>query len=202
MKIAIPIFHTKVSPRFDETQGFVLLETQNNTIAVREKLSTRGWSVMAKMKQLVDLGVDTVICGGIDHASWQYLSVNGIHICSWVTGEVDDAVACFLEKKLKPGLILGEQGRKIGQWRFCKGRNHLCNRFQSRFYQNNKGVKTMPRGDGTGPKGQGPRSGKGRGGCKGGKTPGSGPGRNQGRKQGSGQGRGVGAKGPGRRDEA
>lgn len=184
MKIAIPVFRTKVSPRFDETQGFVLLETEHTGIVTREKLTTKGWPVMAKMKRLVDLGVDTLICGGIDRASWQYLSGNGINICSWVTGEVDDAVVCFLEKRLKPGIILGEQGRMIGQWRFCKGRNHLCNRFQSWVYQDMKGVKTMPKGDGTGPKGQGPRSGKRAAGCSGGR---SGRGGGQGRRAASGK---------------
>ncbi len=130
MKIAIPVFHTKVSPRFDETQGFVLLETEKAHVIAKEKLVTKGWSAIAKMKQLVDVGIDTLICGAIDRASLQFLSANGISIYSWVTGEVDDAVVCFLEKRMTSGIILGEQGRMKGQWQFCKGRNHLCHRFQ------------------------------------------------------------------------
>ena len=188
MKMAIPVFHTKISPRFDETQGFVLLETENASVVARESLATKGWSVIEKMKQLVELGIDTLICGGIDRASLQYLSFNGVKVYSWVTGEVDDAVACFLDNRMKPGIILGEQGKMKGRWQFCNGRNHLCNMFQTEFYE--EGVKTMPRGDGTGPKGQGPRSRKNRGGCK---TGIRGRGSGQGRGQGSGQGRGVGS---------
>lgn len=140
MKIAIPMFHTKISPRFDQTQGFVLLETQNAGVVVRNNLETKGWSVIAKMKQLVDLEVEVLICGGIDRASLQYLSFNGIKIYSWVTGEVDDAVTCFLDNRMKPGIILGDKGRMKGRWQFCKGRNHLCNMFQTGFY---KGEKRM-----------------------------------------------------------
>jgi len=206
MKIAIPVFHTKISPRFDQTQGFVLLETENAGVVARENLTTKGWSVIAKMKQLVDLGVDILICGGIDRASMQYLSFNGLKIYSWVTGEVDDAVVCFLDNRMKPGIILGDQGKMIGRWQFCKGRNHLCNMFQTGVYKGEKGVRTMPRSDGTGPKGQGPRSGMGRGGCKAGKGgrgqgsgqgsgQGIGGGTGQGRSGGSGQGRGGGVKG-------
>ena len=51
MKIAIPLFHTKISPRFDQAQGFVLLETDNASIVARENLTTKGWSVTAKMKR-------------------------------------------------------------------------------------------------------------------------------------------------------
>ncbi len=49
----------------------------------------------------------------------------------------------------------------------------------------------MPRGDGTGPQGQGPRKGKSQAGCKFGKE-GRGSGRNSGQGIGSGKGRGQG----------
>ena len=188
MKIAIPTFHTKISPRFDQAQGFVLLETENAGIVTRETLTTRGWPVIDKLKQLVELEVGTLICGGIERASLQYLSFNGITIYSWVTGEVNDAIACFLKNRMKPGIILGERGTMKGRWQFCKGRNHLCNMFWTDIYK--EGVKTMPRGDGTGPSGQGPRSGTGSDGCKTGK---GGRSSGQGRGQGFGRGKGGGS---------
>jgi hypothetical protein len=119
----------------------------------------------------------------------QYLSFNNVKIYSWVTGEIDDAVACFLDNRMRPGIILGDHGRMKGRWQFCKGRNHLSNMFQTGFYKGEKEVKTMPRGDGTGPMGQGPRSGMGGGGCKTGQ---GGRGGGRGRGQGRGQGRGPG----------
>ncbi len=193
MKLAIPMFHTKISPRFDQAQGFVLLETGPSEVLAREELATKGWPEMDKMKQLVDLGIETLICGGIGRASLQYLSFNGVHVYSWVTGEVDDAVTCFLDNRMKPGIILGEHGKMTGRWQFCKGRNHLCNMFQTGFNNGKEGVIRMPRGDGTGPRGQGPQSGMGRGVCNNGKGGrGSGQGRGQGTGQGRGQGRGQG----------
>jgi len=184
MKIAIPAFQTKISPRFDQTQEIVLIKTDNASVVASEKLSTTGWTVIEKMKYLVDMGVDTLICGGIDRASLQYLSFNGLSIYSWVTGEVSDAVTCFLDNRMKPGIILGDKGEMKGRWQFCKGRDHLCNMFQTGYKNSEEGVKRMPRGDGKGPRGQGPRSGMGRGGCKAGK---GGRGSGQGRGQGPGQ---------------
>lgn len=191
MKIAIPMFHTKISPRFDQAQGFLLLEIENASVIARENLKTKDWSVLSKMKYLVDLEVDTLICGGIDRASLQYLNFKGLKIYSWVTGEVEDAVSCFLRNRMKPGIILGVHGTMKGRWQFCRGRNHLCNIFQTNFNKGKEEVKTMPRGDGTGPRGQGPRSGTGRGGC----TPGKrGRGNNRVRRQGSDQGKSGGMK--------
>jgi predicted Fe-Mo cluster-binding NifX family protein len=187
MKVAIPVFHTKISPRFDQAQGFVLLETDHSEVVAREDLATRGWSEKDKMRQLVELGIETLICGGIDRASLQYLSFNGVSVYSWVTGEVDDAVTCFLDNRMKPGIILGEQGKMMGRWQFCRGRNHLCNMFQTGFYSGKKGVSSMPRGEGRGPHGQGQGSGMGRGAKKAGKG-----GCGSGRQGGKGRGQGVG----------
>ena len=166
MKIAIPVFHTKVSPRFDQTQRFVLLETESATVVARQNLTTKGWSVLEKIKQLVDQGVDILICGGIDRASLQYLSDKGINVYSWVTGDVNDAVTCFLNDNMQPGIILGSQGEMKGRWKFCQCKNHLSRRFHTRLANKDKEVEKMPRGDGTGPQGSGPRMGKGRGACK------------------------------------
>jgi predicted Fe-Mo cluster-binding NifX family protein len=169
MKVAIPVFHTKISPRFDQTQAFVLLDIHQSEVIARKNLATRGWSEIDKMRRLVKLGIETVICGGIDRASLQYLSFNGVHVYSWVTGEVDDAVACFLDNRMKPGIILGEHGEMMGRWQFCKGRNHLSNMFQTGFYNGKEGVNSMPNGSGRGSCRQGQGTGMGRGAGKAGK---------------------------------
>ena len=114
MKIAIPVFHTKISPRFDQAQGFLLLETENAVVIARENLTTKGWSVLTKMKFLVDLEVKTLICGGIDRASLQYLSFKGLKIYSWVTGEVEDAVSCFLRQSNEAGHYFRGTGENEG----------------------------------------------------------------------------------------
>ena len=187
MKLAISVFHSKISPRFDQTQEFVLIETEGSSVVSKEQMATAGWAVTAKMKQLVNMGIDTLICGGIDRASMQYLSFNSIKIYSWVTGEVDDAVACFLNNRMRPGIILGDQGMMKGRWQFCQGRNHLSNMFQTGFNENKGEVNAMPRGDGTGPEGLGPRSGMDNGGCRAGR---GGRGGGVGKGQGRGQNRG------------
>ena len=191
MKIAIPVFQTKISPRFDSTQGFILLHIEKSSVLEREKLNTTGWPVSAKLKQLVDLGVDTLICGGIDVKSMQHLNSNGIQIYSWITGEVDDAIACFLRRGLESGTILGNDGRRKGRWRFCAMRNHFCHKAQPDFNPKGKEVKIMPKGDRTGPKGKSTGAGKGSGCIRAGKS-GTGSGRGKGRGTGQCRGKGTG----------
>jgi len=136
MKIAIPAFHTKISPRFDSTQGFILLQIERNSIVKRDRLPTRNWSASAKIKRLAELAVDTVICGGIDLASMQQLNHKGIKIYSWVTGEIEDAVTRFTNQGLESGIILGSHGRRKGRWRFCNTRNHCSKLFHPNINPN------------------------------------------------------------------
>jgi len=163
MKIAIPVFHTKISPRFDSTQGFILLQVEKSEVVRRENIPTKGWPASGKIKQLVDLEVDTLICGGIDLESLQQLNFNGIKIYSWITGEFEDAVTRFLNQGLESGIILGPRGQRKGRWRFCEMSNHSCNMSQPGLKSGRKGVEIMPKQNGTGPKGQGAGAGKGSG---------------------------------------
>ena len=96
MKIAIPLFDTRISPRFDHAQGFLLVEEENGEIIERKELPAVGLTPLTRVKKLSELGIDTLICGGIDRASAQQLSFNGVRIYSWVTGEGEDALRCFL----------------------------------------------------------------------------------------------------------
>ena len=191
MKIAIPVFNTKISPRFDITQGFILLQIEKSNITKREKLPTNNWPSSAKIKRLVDMDVDTLICGGIDLESMQQLNFNGIKIYSWITGEIEDAVTRFLNQGLESGIILGPQGRRKGRWRFCEMKNHTCNMSQSGLKSKRKGVEIMPKKDGTGPRGQGTGTGKGSGCARAGNS-GKGSGRGKGRGAGQGRTKGTG----------
>ena len=165
MRVAIPVFQSKISPRFDSTQDFVLLEVEESKITRREDLPTKGWPLSAKLKHIVELGVDTLICGGIDLESMRQLNFSGIKVYSWVTGEIEDVVTCFLNRGLESGIILGARGRRKGRWRFCSTGDHFCNMNQSDVDPNRKGVKIMPAGDGKGPKGKG-SGGTGGAGCQ------------------------------------
>ena len=195
MKVAIPVFQTKISPRFDSTQGFILLQIEKSDVIKREKLSTRNCPSSAKIKQLVDLKIDTLICGGIDLESMQQLNFNGIKIYSWITGEIEDAVTRFLGQGLESGIILGPRGQRKGRWRFCEMRNHSCNLSQPGVNLKKEGVKIMPKKNGTGPKGQGRGAGQGSG-CTGAGRNKKGCGRAKGRGAGQGSAKDAGGRLP------
>ncbi len=122
MKIAIPLFRTRVSPRFDCAQQFWVLEVKNNQIIEQQDLQIKEKIPIQKIRKLTRLGIDILICGGIDRFSERHFYFFGIKLFSWITGEAKDIIQCFLEGKLESGMMMGDDGRCCGRWRFRGGR--------------------------------------------------------------------------------
>ena len=104
MKIAIPLFDRRVSPRFDCAQDFLLTSVENGEIIERRKLSASDWTCRQRVKKLNELGVETLICGGIDRLSAGLLTFYGVMIYSWVTGIAEDGLRTFLRGQLESGI--------------------------------------------------------------------------------------------------
>ncbi|NQT16537.1 MAG: hypothetical protein HQ582_27505 [Planctomycetes bacterium] len=113
-KIAIPTFATRVSPRFDCAQSVlvVTIETiDGGKASKREELKASDWMPHERIGKLLELGVDTVICGSIDRWSAAALQSAGITIYGWVTGEVEDALAALLRGDLDSEAAMKGGGR-------------------------------------------------------------------------------------------
>lgn len=80
MKIAIPLFKDRVSPHFGSSSKFLLVETSESEICQEVTWDLDGESAMDMARRLVDLGVNEVICGGIQHHYKDWLIRKGIRV--------------------------------------------------------------------------------------------------------------------------
>ena len=120
MRIAIPLFDKRISPRFDCAQGFFLAVAENGRVLKREEFPAVLWSPLERVKRLREMGVNTLICGGIDEVSSQRLILHEIKIYSWVTGLAEDALQSLLTGELESCAMVGPGGRCRGIWRFLR----------------------------------------------------------------------------------
>jgi predicted Fe-Mo cluster-binding NifX family protein len=111
MRIAIPTFMTRVSPRFDCASTVLLLTIDNGQIESREALAADGWTAATRVKRLVELGIDCVICGGIDVRSAESLRSAGITVRGGITGEIADALADLVDGKVTSTDYLSDRGK-------------------------------------------------------------------------------------------
>ncbi|MCK5230755.1 MAG: DUF5320 family protein [Desulfobulbaceae bacterium] len=178
MKTALTIWGKRISPVFDSARVLLVTEIKNGKMVSRHYEPfdpDRPWCLADK---LAEQNIEVLICGAISELPANIIKTAGIKLISFVTGQADE----ILEAYTKAVSI-----RHIFQMPGCR-------RKRSRQGKR-KGVTCMPRGDGTGPQGQGPRTGKGQGGCKSNQgVQGSDKNSAQGKGRGKGDGQGRGDK--------
>jgi len=106
MKIAIPIFGPRVSPRFDCAPSFLLFTVENGEVIDHEELFINALDPWQRLERLRELNIQALICGGIDGNSERILRSHQIRVIPWVAGEVEEALESFLKGKLEPGVAL------------------------------------------------------------------------------------------------
>jgi len=121
MKIAIPVFEKRISPRLDFAPGFGLYDIEGERITASREISCEGWSDCERVSKLKGLGVDTLICGGIPGYLQNTLTNRGIKVIPWVAGDVNDALSLFLRGELNSRMVICPGGGTHRSRRVIRG---------------------------------------------------------------------------------
>jgi len=164
MKTAFAYWDDRIAPVFDTAGQVKIVDAETGTI-IRESMETlpEGLPVQ-KTLRLVELGVDTLVCGAISMPLYRLIAAYGIRVIPFVAGDLREVISAWLNGGLKSDAFTMPG---------CCGRGRRASRGMPGI---NTEVYKM--------KGQG-QGGAGRGGGQGG-------GQGQGRGLGQGKGRGVG----------
>jgi predicted Fe-Mo cluster-binding NifX family protein len=126
MKIAIPIFGNRISPRFDFSPEMWIITAENGELVNQEKLSTSNLNLPQRLEQITSNEVDKVICGGIDGFSLNQLGNRGIDVVQNVMGEAEIAFHLLMRGRLRPGFCCEKRGgRGFCPWRRDSGRRRI-----------------------------------------------------------------------------
>ena len=96
MKIAVTYENGQVFQHFGHTEFFKVYEVEEGKVVSAEVVDTNGSGHGALAGVLVELCVDTLICGGIGGGAQMALAEAGIELCAGATGNVDKAVSSYL----------------------------------------------------------------------------------------------------------
>ncbi len=128
MKIAIPLFGDRVSPRFDCASKLLIATVEKSKVIDRKELFIENFSFSERLENFGGMGINVLICGAIDNFSNHYLTDHHIKIISWVTGDAQESLGLFLSGDLKPGYIRN-LGRCHKRRRFRKRRGQSGSRW-------------------------------------------------------------------------
>lgn len=117
MRVAIPVFGNRISPRFDFAPMLALFDLDGKRIAEKKVISCDGWRDTERVSKLKDLAVDLIICGGLPHHLLDVFANNGIRIIPWVAGDAAEALSLFLRDRLVQGMAICPGKRRARQCR-------------------------------------------------------------------------------------
>jgi predicted Fe-Mo cluster-binding NifX family protein len=149
MKVAIPIFRSRVSPVFDWCKWLLLVRIRSGRKETRGEIEVGGLDLLERVERLSNAGTDVLICGAIGVVLVQLLESRGIKVIPGVAGEVEDVIHALAsdefphERFLMPG---------------CRQRKRMAYQERKRYRQGR--IVTGQRGKG---KGHGQGFGRGEG---------------------------------------
>lgn len=96
MKVALAIWNGRISPVFDASERILVLEIKDGKImAQREELIGESDS-LRRVRRLVDLSIEALICGAISRSLAGLISAYGIRVLPFIAGEVDEVLMAYL----------------------------------------------------------------------------------------------------------
>jgi predicted Fe-Mo cluster-binding NifX family protein len=117
MIAAITAWDGRIAPVFDVTrQATVLTLADGRETAARREL-TLAADPVAKVVQLAEAGIETLLCGAISQPIADLLAARNIKVIPFLAGNDDDVLAAFLKGKL-PTAAFAMPG--------CCGRRRQC----------------------------------------------------------------------------
>jgi len=105
MKIAIPMFTNRVSPRFDFASKVLIAAIADRKVIERQEFSLINLNPIRRSSLLCELGVNVLICGGISTFAQRLAVGNGIDVIPMVQGEIEEVLNLFMRGDLSSAII-------------------------------------------------------------------------------------------------
>lgn len=118
MKVAVPLFKEKLSPRIDVADGFYFYNISEGVVHSKQSFLWSSDHPVRLITFLREQNIDTVLCGGCPGFIFRMLGCRGVEVVRGVTGvnEPDSLVDLWISGSLKasPGCPLCSKKRHRG----------------------------------------------------------------------------------------
>ena len=127
------VWQQRVSPLFDVASELLLVDAEGAAETARTSVPLPDQELPRRVRRLVDLDVDVLICGGISQPLAGMVHASGIRLVPFTAGPVEQVLRAFLQGQL-PSQAFVMPGW-CGRWRrgFGGGRRGPGRRRRGRF---------------------------------------------------------------------
>jgi predicted Fe-Mo cluster-binding NifX family protein len=121
MNIAMPIYGTRVMPRFGCTRELMVVTVEDGTIRSRKRLTIPPDMFRSLPAIFASEQISVIICGGIHPRFQQALQRQHIHLVWGVVGEWQEVLQAYLTGTLQSNPTFCARHGWKGGARVCKG---------------------------------------------------------------------------------
>ncbi|SMC23982.1 Predicted Fe-Mo cluster-binding protein, NifX family [Desulfacinum hydrothermale DSM 13146] len=90
LRVAIPSFGPNVAPHFSTAQEILIYVVHKGRVRIRIPLSVAQEPPPQKLRKVLALGIQVLVCGGIEERTRAVLERRGVRVLSNRTGPVAD----------------------------------------------------------------------------------------------------------------
>lgn len=99
MRVAIPVWHGRISPLLDSANVIRIYQIDNHGLELAEEFCVDEIRIVGLPTACAGHQVDMVICGAVSSALKCMLEKLGIDICSWVCGDANEVICAYYAEK-------------------------------------------------------------------------------------------------------
>ena len=100
IRVAIPIFHNRVSPVLDTCTRLLIIDFDGKVEIERREVSFDLYSQSERFEILKKLNPDAIICCGISEVFDKMLQSAGIRLICGIAGDVEEVAEAFLWNRI------------------------------------------------------------------------------------------------------
>ena len=122
MKTAIAQHEGRVSPVFDVAEHLLVVDLDAAAETARVEAAITETTIPLRVRRVVELGVEVLLCGGISIPLEGMLTAAGVRVISQVCGPVEDVLEAFVAGRLTQEAFLPPGCRCRRRRRCARGR--------------------------------------------------------------------------------
>lgn len=118
MRAAFSLWNQRIAPVFDVAPTFYLVDHQTGRIEMETLDSAQALLPLGKVLRLVELKINTLVCGAISEPLHDMMIAYGIGVIPFVAGEVHHVIEMWLHGEFNSENHLMPGCRRQGPYRF------------------------------------------------------------------------------------
>ncbi len=124
-KTAFSSWNSRIAPVFDVAGRIRLVETEAGRILSETAETLPAEEPLEKVRQMIRLGVNTLVCGAISRFLQDMVNSSGITVVPFVAGDLQEVIHAWIEDRLGDSFAMpGCCGRGRGRSMRCGGMRH------------------------------------------------------------------------------